>query len=822
MIIIDSDIAGNINIKSLFRMIEKDLPNKVVVCGDSDIDSYLKKQLDDAGVNFINGRNQFSIMAGIHKVSRENGESRIKVFSENPMALSFLTNKETEVISPSNRRSHSASDVKRAMKVKPEKVIDFLYILGSKNAKTNQWLPADNDTVATWLEHSNIVKLVRDEHSPAKSHSMFESRLERGIEALKSRQRLFQEIKDFDVDFNNLKICHSIPQDLAISSETLRNDGGFSLERLSEIIDFCKSRNEPLSIFVKENKSPAFVAGLSDRIELLITDSKGKSVLINHELKDSLNKTALDIITKEIEEGLTVCTNNGKDLFKATCFRSGRPGPLTSSTDVHDVNVMAFSLDNRNKSLSLNRLHSIYNTNDISDQGLAVISLFNRLMYHFQKPGNEYNYNGYVEYEKPVIPVLAKMELQGVPVSKEKYNFFKNEVIKRKNAISKQMKEMAFDGFSPDNANDLKRMLFDVLKLPVIKRTPKNDISISAEVMKKLSEKHSFPGLYTEYSKLNKMLNSANGFLNYQNPYSKKIHCVFQQSASQNGRIQSKEPNIQGLPSKSPDANRLRRAFCADFDEVFISLDYKQFEVMILAALSGDSKLQNIVLSGEDIHRATAAQLFDCDIESVTEAQRTQAKAINFGIFYGKTKYGLSKDLDISKDEAQAIIYKYFETYPGVKNYLDFLKESASNYGYVLTKSCKKIYMDNDDKKLNLNSAMNAPMQGTAAEIMKKAMVKAYNKLIEENMDASMFLQIHDELVIKAKKDDAEKVERLVSEIMLNEAKESKLSVPLGVDCEVKTSLSQLDIIIGGNNGGGNISISKNLDSSQGMSLNTA
>lgn len=802
MLIVDARVFSDKNVNTVLSLLKKELPSKVVICGKLNIDQYFIDQMKESGINFISSNSEFAAMAGLVKQVNDTSGQNVKVYSEDPLSLSLLTHSNVNVISPTTRKNYSVRDVEKTLKVSPDKVIDLLYIIGSKNSEIGSWLPESPETAADWLLQSkSIVRLVRDEHSPAKSNPLFHRRTKQGAAALERRQDLFSKIKNFKVDLESLSASQEFPTSISIGDkkEDIENSD-FSVEKLADLIESARESGDPISVFVKENVSPSFLSGNSDRLEMLITDSKGRSILINKNIDDVSNRIALDLLANEIDNDLFVCTNNGKALFKAAFFNKNGSPRYSKMPNVHDVNVMAFSLDNRNQKASLNKLHAKYKTNDISDQGMALISLCLRLKYHFSKPENEFNYKAYLEQEQPLVPILARMEVKGLPLNKEKMKSFSIKVAKKRNAILKQIKEIAFDGFSPDKNKDVIKMLYSDLKLPIVEKTPKGDPSTKASVLEKLKDKHEFVGLLQEYRKYNTIANnSIEGFENFLNPHSNRIHCNFEQTASQNGRLSTTNPNIQGIPSKSELADELKTSFSTDPDKVFVTMDYQQAEIYVLASLSGCSKLQNVVLSGEDIHIATASQIFNCGIQEVTEAQRSAAKAINFGIVYGMSEYGMSERLGIPVKESREIINKYFETYPTVKSYLDSIKEGGLETGFVMMKNRRRIYIEGLDKNADpkakasaLRSAINSPMQGTAADLVKKAMIRVSEVMHERGIDAEICSQVHDELVIQCNRDSAKMVAGIVQELM---TESTGLSISPKVDIEIKSSLSKLDIV---------------------------
>lgn len=794
MIIVDARAITQKSISEINDMIGDSLPSRIIVAGSERLSHDVLSTLGRAGASLVPHQNPFIVMASAMK---RYGTSVTKVFSEDPLTFSFfgLANPSFRVESPESRRVFSKNDVEKELGVAPEKVIDLFYIVGSRTSNIPSWLPTNIDTAANWIRHtSSIEKLVRDEHSPAKSHPMFARRIDRAKGVLDSRRALRQSIQDYQFESEPANVVERIGASDA-EAQIQTSDSTFSIDKLKRIISKA-DREEPLAIFIKETKNLSFVSGKSDRLEAVISLPTGESCVINQSISDQDNRSAWNLIAEAIASEIIICTNDAKSVYKAAFFSpSGKP-QHNKAGSVHDVGVMAFALDNRNLKSNLLKLHQLYGTHTVNDPAKALAALFGRLQFQFSKPGNEMNLKAYKELEQPLTAVLARMEIKGLPINKTKLSEFTISLRKNRNKLLSQFKEMAFPGFSPDDADDVARMLFDKLKLPVIEKTSKGKPSTRDDVLQKLKDRHPFVNALREYRKTNWMMNNAAGaFENHRNPYSSKLHSKFEQTSSQNGRLQTVEPNTQGIPSKTEDSERLKEAFAAENNDVFISLDYKQAEAYMLASLSGDSKLQNVFLSGEDIHRATAAQIFNCELEDVSEKQREQAKAINFGIVYGMTEYGISARLGLTLAESRKMINKYFDTYPTVKTYLDCIKEGAMDSGYVLAANRRRIYVDGaqneSDKRVReraLRSAVNAPMQGSVSDLIKKAMVEVSNVLATNNMQAEICTQIHDELIIQCPRKEASKVVELVQDIM---TRETSLAVRPKVDVDIRTSLSK-------------------------------
>ena len=380
--------------------------------------------------------------------------------------------------------------------------------------------------------------------------------------------------------------------------------------------------------------------------------------------------------------------------------------------------------------------------------------------------------------EMPLVEVLGSMEYIGMKVDKDQLNELKEKFTTIINELENEIFELAGEPFNINSPKQLGVVLFEKLGLPVIKKT-KTGYSTNAEVLEKLRDKHEIIDKITEYRQIVK-LNSTyvEGLLKIINPKTGRIHSSFNQTITTTGRISSTEPNMQNIPVKTEMGRDIRKVFVADENCKLVDADYSH--------MSGDENMIDAFKHGEDIHSKTASQIFDVDIKDVTSKQRIEAKAINFGIIYGKTDFGLSQDLNIPVATAKAYIDSYFNKYPKIKEFMDEAVESATETGYATTILNRRRYIPeikasnfivrNQGKRF----AMNAPIQGSAADIIKVAMVNVYNKLKENNMKSKLILQVHDELIVKAVDEELEMAEKIVREEMENaQSMDVKLDVDL-------------------------------------------
>lgn len=393
----------------------------------------------------------------------------------------------------------------------------------------------------------------------------------------------------------------------------------------------------------------------------------------------------------------------------------------------------------------------------------------------------------YWNIECPTIYSLYDMEKWGIQVQKEALTEYGEQLNRRIQELEASIHEMAGENFNIQSPKQLGEVLFEHMNLPGGKKT-KTGYSTNVEVLEKIQQEHPIVPAVLEYRQLTKLKSTyADGLANYIQP-DQRIHGKFHQTITATGRISSTEPNLQNIPIRMPLGRMIRKVFIPKEGYEFIDADYSQIELRVLAHLSEDPVLIDAFLHNRDIHATTAAEVFDVPIEEVTPLQRRNAKAVNFGIVYGISAHGLSQDLNISRKEAGEYIDRYFETYPRIKDFLDRQVETAKQTGEVETmyhriRPVPEIQSSNFmQRNFGERIAMNSPIQGTAADIIKIAMNRVRERLMMEQLDSRLILQIHDELLIEAKKDEISVVSKLLKEEMEQAA---VLSVPLEVDVHV-------------------------------------
>ncbi len=393
------------------------------------------------------------------------------------------------------------------------------------------------------------------------------------------------------------------------------------------------------------------------------------------------------------------------------------------------------------------------------------------------------------DIELPLVPLLSKIERQGALISTDMLHKQSTELGQRLEELKAAAHDLAGQEFNLGSPKQLGQILFEKLELPVIKKTPKGAPSTAEDVLVELALDYPLPKLLLEYRSLSKLKSTYTDKLpEMVNPATGRVHTSYHQAVAATGRLSSSDPNLQNIPIRTEEGRRIRQAFIAPEGYKVVAADYSQIELRIMAHLSSDTGLLQAFKEGQDVHRATASEVFEVELAEVSGDQRRKAKAINFGLIYGMSAFGLAKQLHLGRNEAQQYIDRYFERYPGVADYMDRTRALAREQGYVETLFGRRLYLPeiNARNKMRVQAAertaINAPMQGTAADIIKKAMLSVDSWLGQGGADARMIMQVHDELVLEVKTDQVDAVCDQLCGLMSGAA---ELSVPLLVEAGV-------------------------------------
>ena len=401
----------------------------------------------------------------------------------------------------------------------------------------------------------------------------------------------------------------------------------------------------------------------------------------------------------------------------------------------------------------------------------------------------------YDTIERPLVTVLSRMERTGALVDAKVLGEQSQVIGKRLIELEREAYELADEVFNLSSTQQLGAILYEKLGIPVTKKTPKGKPSTAEAVLQELAQDYELPKLLLEYRSLSKLKSTYTDKLPLEiNPATGRIHTSYHQAVAATGRLSSSDPNLQNIPIRSSEGRQIRQAFVVPKGQVMVAADYSQIELRIMAHLSKDEGLLNAFAAGQDVHKATAAEVFGVTVDQVTSDQRRSAKAINFGLIYGMSAFGLAKQLGISRAQSQDYIGRYFTRYPGVQEYMDETKAKAAKQGYVETLFGRRLYLPDINasngiaRQASERTAINAPMQGTAADIIKRAMIKVDEWLASSGLNARMTMQVHDELIFEV---DAAQVDALVAGVKSAMEGAADLLVPLIVDVGVGDNWDQ-------------------------------
>jgi len=401
----------------------------------------------------------------------------------------------------------------------------------------------------------------------------------------------------------------------------------------------------------------------------------------------------------------------------------------------------------------------------------------------------------FTELEMPLVPVLSNMETTGVLIDDSMLLQQSQSLAMSMQKIEATAYELAEGEFNLASPKQIQEILYERMELPVLKKTPKGAPSTAEEVLQELALEHELPRLILEHRSLGKLKSTYTDKLPTMiNSRTGRVHTSYHQAVAATGRLSSSEPNLQNIPIRSEEGRRIREAFIAPKGRKIVALDYSQIELRIMAHLSQDKTLLDAFTNDLDVQSATAAEIFDTELDQVTDEQRRHAKAVNFGLIYGMSAFGLAKQLNVERKKAQNYIDQYFAQYPGVKEYMESTREFAREHGYVETVFGRRLYLpDINARNGNVRqyaerTAINAPMQGTAADIIKKAMINVHDWIGLDNPKISMIMQVHDELVFEIEEKYLDEFTSVLTELMQNVV---VLKVPLIVDAGVGENWSK-------------------------------
>lgn len=572
----------------------------------------------------------------------------------------------------------------------------------------------------------------------------------------------------------------------------LTNSKQFAFDTETDNVDHVHAKLVGISLSVEPYQA-AYIPlahqylGVPEQLPLTEVLAKLKPVLENPEIKKIAQNAKFDY---------SILANYGIKV-SGIAFDTMLESYVLNSTERHDMDSMANRYLNHKtitydeltkvdkKKVTIDAIEVEKTTQYAAEDADITLQLHEKLWPELEK--DQELTKLFTDIEMPLAIVLAEMERTGVLVDAKQLNDYSIELAKQLIDIEAQLQSLAGEKFNPASPKQIQAILFDKHNLPVLKKTPKGDPSTSEEVLSELANEYELPRMILFYRGLAKLKNTYTDKLPLMiSPIDQRIHTNYNQIGTITGRLSSNDPNLQNIPVRNEEGRRIRQAFIAPKGCKIISADYSQIELRIMAHLSQDESLLNAFAHDKDIHRVTAGEILGKAESEVTNEERRRAKAVNFGLIYGMSAFGLSKQINIPRKEAQFYIDRYFERYPGVQQYMEQTRQLAAEQGYVETLSGRRLYLpkirstNGIEKRGAERAAINAPMQGTAADIIKTAMIKMSEWIKNQSTDnIKMVMQVHDELVFEVKDAFVEQYCTEIKKIMENCY---QLSVPLKVD----------------------------------------
>ncbi len=722
--------------------------------------------------------------------------------------------------------------------VGPDLITDYLALIGDKSDNVPGVDKVGPKTAVKWLnEYKNIEGIKKNAESIGG----------------KVGENLRSSIETLDLAHELVKIKTDVPLEITIEDLAVSESDAEQLSEVYKELEFNSWLQEVPEKIVKTEVNSSYVCISTEKSlkELIKKASKAKTIALDTETTgldymdtelvgislsyqageayyiplnhddDSVDQLALDIVLKELRPLLESSSNKiiGQNIKfdKNVLAKYG----VDIASIKNDTMMMSYVLDASATRHNLDALSSYYlnyktsTFEDVAGKGVKQITfdqvpieaatnyaaedaditlrLYEELNPRLEGEASLNKLND--EIEIPLIEVLSEMEQNGAILNSKILNSQSKDLEGRIKKLEEKAYQIAGEEFNLGSTKQLREIFFDKLKYRIIKKTPGGQPSTDEKVLAELAEEYELPKVLLEHRTLSKLKSTYTDKLpNQVSQSTGKVHTSFHQAVTTTGRLSSSDPNLQNIPIRTEDGRRIRQAFEPSKGNKFISADYSQIELRVMAHMSKDEGLLEAFREGQDVHSKTASEVFDVGIKDVTSDLRRNAKAINFGLIYGISAFGLGKQLGISRNLAAEYMAMYFEKYPDVKKYMESTKEFASQNGYVETLFGRRLYLRDINatnamrRQASERAAINAPVQGTAADIMKIAMINMHKAIKTQKSEAKLILQVHDELILDTPKDEIDKIVSLVTESMMGAA---NLDVPLEIDIGIGDNWDQ-------------------------------
>ena len=738
-----------------------------------------------------------------------------------------------------NTMTHKTFDETKVFEkfgVKPSQIRDMLALVGDTSDNIPGVPKVGQKTAAKWLneyEDLDTIKANAESFPGVVGNNLreFLPNLDRNVELVSLKRDL-----DLKTNFESLLVLNNDDEALEKLYEEFEfkplknspvkktaeevavvNSKYETIDKLEDLEKWAKQLDKCIAFAIDtETSSLDTITADLLGISLSIEEGKGCYVPIGHDYDGAPKQLSLDKVVGIL--GKSIETNQKKAVGQNLKFDIpilARHG-IKLSAFLADTMLMSYVLNSTGTRHSMDRMAEHYlqlstikytdvtgtaskqinfskvdiatATNYAAEDADITLRLYKHLEDLLKGQNSQLNLLEAIEY--PLVLALVTTETNGAKIDKDKLAAHSKELGEKIEILTKEAYKLGGQEFNLDSPKQLLEILYEKQGLPVLQKTPKGQPSTNEATLQRLAEEYDLPKVILEYRTLAKLKSTyTDSLIAMENPVTKRIHTSYHQAVTSTGRLSSTEPNLQNIPIKTSEGRRIREAFVPEKGNVLISADYSQIELRIMAHLSGDKNLTNAFNNNLDVHSATAAEIFRVDIKDVDSNQRRSAKAINFGLMYGMSAFGLTKQLDITRAEAQSYLDTYFERYTGVRDYMDNVRAEAKKDLYVQTIMGRRLYVNEINAANGLRrqaaerAAINAPLQGSAADIIKKAMLDVDTWIANEASDTTkMIMQVHDELILEAKKSESEEVLSKVKEIM--EAAVD-LDIPLIVEASI-------------------------------------
>ena len=772
----------------------------------------------------IEGVEADDVIATISQMAKD-AKYKCVISSLDKDLMQLVEDPHTTVMDTMKHKIFNEESVFEKFGVKPNQIRDMLALVGDASDNIPGVPKVGQKTAAKWLNEYGDIQSIKDNANSITGVVGENLRnalddIDRNIElvSLKTNVDLNQKFEDLLVFNPNDEELDKIFSDLEFKSvnkgkqkEDTKKDSNYEtvLDEKS-LKDWITKINKSKAFAIDtETDSVDTVSANLIGISLSISENEACYIPIAHSYEDCPKQLSMDYVVdnlgpiieknqdkaigQNLKFDIPILARHGIKITKFLADTMLMSYVLNSTATRHGMDRLADYYLNytttkytdvtgtASKQISFSEVKLDVASDYAAEDADITLRLYNVLAPMLKEKPNQEKLLHDIEY--PLVHVLSRVEQNGAKIDKKKLAKHSKELGLKIDDLSSQAYKIAGEEFNLDSPKQLLEILYEKQKLPVLKKTPKGQPSTNEDTLKRLSEEYELPKIILQYRTLAKLKSTyTDSLINIENPKTERIHTSYQQAVTSTGRLSSTEPNLQNIPIKTAEGRRIREAFVPEKGNTLISADYSQIELRIMAHLSNDKNLTHAFNNNIDVHSSTAAEVFGVSIDNVNQDQRRSAKAINFGLMYGMSAFGLTRQLGIPRAEAQEYLDTYFARYTGVRDYMDNIKAKAKEDKFVETIMGRRLYLNEINAANGLRrqaaerAAINAPLQGSAADIIKKAMLDIDQLLLNEMQEVKMIMQVHDELVFECPKENADKVMKMMKDTMEQTV---ELNIPL-------------------------------------------